>query len=75
MFTVTILEDLVRINPSNFTIPNAVAIEDELNKKYSNKIIHNVGLCVRLFDISSISDPIVHSCQDGSFQCKGILNN
>jgi DNA-directed RNA polymerase subunit E'/Rpb7 len=37
MFVVSILEDLVRINPANFSTPYTLAIQDELNKKYAIK--------------------------------------
>lgn len=71
MFILTEIEDLVRIHPSNFSLDKLVAIEDELNKKYANRIVHDVGLAIRVFDISTTSDPIVHQCQDGGYQCKG----
>ena len=71
MFVLTVVEDLVRVLPAAFIYPIQEAIEDELNKKYSNRILHDVGLCLKVFDIQEISDPIVHACQDGSYQCQG----
>jgi DNA-directed RNA polymerase III subunit RPC8 len=70
MFVLSIIEDLVRVPPAAFALPRHEAIEDQLNKKYSYRILHNVGLCIKLYDIQSISDAVVHACQDGSYQCK-----
>jgi DNA-directed RNA polymerase III subunit RPC8 len=70
MFVLSVIEDDVRVPPSAFSNPRYQAIEDELNKKYSYRVLHNVGLCIKLFDIQHISDAIVHACQDGSYQCK-----
>jgi DNA-directed RNA polymerase III subunit RPC8 len=71
MFLITKIEDLVRIAPSEFTKDANTAITDSLNRKYSNKVLHNVGLCIRVFRILSTTDFVVHACQDGSYQSKG----
>ncbi|KAJ3257966.1 DNA-directed RNA polymerase III subunit rpc25 [Boothiomyces macroporosus] len=71
MFVLETIEDLVRVLPASFKYSQFKALEDELNKKYSNKVLHNVGLCLRVYDIESATDPIIHACQDGSYQCKG----
>lgn len=73
MFVLSVIEDLVRVHPSQFLQPREQALEDQLNKKYANKVLHNVGLCLRVFDLQTISEPVVHACQDGSYQCKGIV--
>jgi len=59
MFILTTLRDNVRISPIDFKKRKSDAIADELNKKYSNKVIYNVGLCIRLFDISHVAEPFV----------------
>jgi hypothetical protein len=74
MFVLSEIEDIVRVSPTNFQYARNDAIEDEINLKYSYKVLHNVGFCLKLFDIQSISSAIVHICQDGSYQCKGIFN-
>lgn len=71
MFSVVILTDTVRVVPQNFDTEQQQALEDELNRKYSNKVLHKVGLCIRVFDLLETSDPIVHACQDGSYQSEG----
>ncbi|KAJ3275733.1 DNA-directed RNA polymerase III subunit rpc25 [Terramyces sp. JEL0728] len=68
MFVLETIEDLVRVQPASFKYSQIKALEDELNRKYSNKVLHNVGLCLRVYDIDSATDPIIHACQDGSYQ-------
>jgi DNA-directed RNA polymerase III subunit RPC8 len=73
MFILSEIEDLVQIHPSSFRLPTLVAIEEELNRKYANRVIHELGLGIKVFQVSKVSDPIVHSCQDGSFQQKVVF--
>ena len=34
-------------------------MESELNKKYANKVVYELGLCIALFDIKKIEDSYV----------------
>ncbi|KAI8818955.1 RNA polymerase III subunit Rpc25-domain-containing protein [Fimicolochytrium jonesii] len=70
MFVLTLMRDNVRTHPSDFIKPRAQALVDGLNAKYANKVLHNVGLCIRVWDIVEASDETVHIVQDGSSQCK-----
>lgn len=70
MFILSKISDNVRILPLNFKMPKAEALADELNKKFANKVVHNVGLCIRLFDIVHIGEPFVLP-NDGSTYTKG----
>ncbi|KAI9363046.1 RNA polymerase III subunit Rpc25-domain-containing protein [Zopfochytrium polystomum] len=67
MFFVVTEKDRVKVLASNFTKPRAIAVTEELNVKYANKVLHNVGLCIRVFDILELGDGLVHACQDGSY--------
>lgn len=44
------------IHPSDFTVPPEQAITSELNKKYSNRVLHDLGLCVSVFDLSQVGE-------------------
>ncbi|KAL1919825.1 uncharacterized protein VTP21DRAFT_1756 [Calcarisporiella thermophila] len=69
MFILSVLKDTVRIVPSDFSIPKYEALEDEINKKYSNKVLQGVGLCICLYDILEASEGFIfHS--DGSSHVK-----
>lgn len=51
MFQLSIISDLIRIPPHLFNLPREVAIKQELNVKYANKIIPKLGLVISIFDI------------------------
>ena len=70
MFILSRISDNVRIPPLNFTLKKADALTHELNKKFANKVVHNVGLCIRLFDIVHVGEPFVLP-NDGSTYTKG----
>ncbi|KAF9070361.1 polymerase III polypeptide H [Rhodocollybia butyracea] len=56
MFNLAVLKDTVAIHPSNFGIPPEQALIAELNKKYANRILHDVGLCISVFDLSEVGE-------------------
>ncbi|ORX85228.1 hypothetical protein BCR32DRAFT_229818 [Anaeromyces robustus] len=70
MFMVTTIKDTVKILPRYFYKNRNEAIIDEINHKYSNKVLHNVGLCIELLDLIEVSDGIVLPCKDGSYTVK-----
>ncbi|KAK1758225.1 RNA polymerase III subunit Rpc25-domain-containing protein [Echria macrotheca] len=61
MFMLTKLADLVQIAPQDFSKESAKAIEDNINAKYANRVIHKIGLCVCLWDITWTSEGLVSS--------------
>ncbi|KAJ1552798.1 DNA-directed RNA polymerase III subunit rpc25 [Nowakowskiella sp. JEL0078] len=74
MFILSEIEDLVRVKPGDLWKPRAEAVTDVLHKKYANKVVHDLGLCIQVFDILSIGDAIIHACQDGSYQSKVLID-
>ncbi|KAJ8094275.1 DNA-directed RNA polymerase III complex subunit Rpc25 [Marasmius tenuissimus] len=56
MFNLAILKDTVAIHPSDFGVPPAEALIAELNKKYANRVLHDVGLCVCVFDLTEAGE-------------------
>ncbi len=73
MFLLSTIKDIVRIEPSQLISPRSEALSDAINAKYSNKVLHNAGLVIRVTDILSVSDPVVFACQDGNIVSKGTL--
>ncbi|MCJ1314510.1 DNA-directed RNA polymerase III subunit rpc25 [Agyrium rufum] len=59
MFILTTIADLVQITPEQFQLPSIEAIEDNLNAKYSNRIVPKVGLGICVFDILQASDGLI----------------
>nr|CAG4652162.1 EOG090X0DHL [Triops cancriformis] len=53
------MKQTVRILPSSFHIPLEQAIKDELNRKFANKVVLNVGLCIALWDITEQSQSFI----------------
>lgn len=62
------LADVVQIHPKDFSKPSARAIEDRINAKYADKVLHKVGLCVGFHSLISASEGLIG--QTGS----GIVN-
>lgn len=58
------------LHPSTFGLPAEQAIISELNKKYANKVLHDVGLCICIFDISQCGEGKVRY-GDGCLWYKG----
>lgn len=51
--------DLVIIEPQDFSKSTVDALEDQINTKYANKVVYNVGLCICLWDILKVSEGMV----------------
>ncbi|EPQ27553.1 uncharacterized protein PFL1_05091 [Pseudozyma flocculosa PF-1] len=56
MFVLSELEDTIAVHPNHFGMPTIQAVSDQINRKFANKILQDVGLCISLFDISSCSE-------------------
>ncbi|KAG9815579.1 hypothetical protein KCU98_g15835, partial [Aureobasidium melanogenum] len=56
MYIIVTIADLIQISPQDFEKRSAQAIEDNINAKYADKVIHRVGLCVALYDILQTSE-------------------
>lgn len=49
-------QDTIAIHPSLFGVPPEQALTTELNKKYANRVLFDVGLCVCVFDIAKAGE-------------------
>jgi DNA-directed RNA polymerase subunit E'/Rpb7 len=65
MFMLTQLEDSVRVDPGQLGMPTAIAVEEQIKTLYFDRIIHNVGLVVSLYDLVSIEGGEVHNGDGG----------
>ncbi|XP_074648412.1 DNA-directed RNA polymerase III subunit RPC8-like isoform X2 [Tubulanus polymorphus] len=59
MFVLAEMKDTVRIAPWLFKIGLLDAIKEALNKKFANKVVHNVGLCIALWDVTYVDDSYI----------------
>ena len=58
------------VHPSNFGIPPDEVLISEINKKYANRVLHDVGLCICAFDLSEAGEGKVRY-GDGCLWYKG----
>ncbi|KAI5782422.1 RNA polymerase III subunit Rpc25-domain-containing protein [Pyronema domesticum] len=71
MFILSELTDLVIVDPEDFSKRTVNALEDRINEKYSDKVVHNLGLCISLFDILSVSEGLLdHGSGSAHVTCK-----
>jgi len=66
------VQDTTAIHPANFGIPPEQAIIAELNKKYANRVLHDLGLCICVFDLTEVGEGKVRY-GDGCLWYKGVF--
>lgn len=49
----------MEVAPEDFKKKSVVAIEDNINAKYANKVIQKIGLCVCLYDLLWASEGLI----------------
>ncbi|KAM7190282.1 RNA polymerase III subunit Rpc25 domain containing protein [Naviculisporaceae sp. PSN 640] len=59
MFILVKFADLVEIAPQDFDKLSNDAIQDNIHKKYCNKVIQKIGLCISLWDILWTSEGLI----------------
>ncbi|KAJ1869118.1 coq1 putative hexaprenyl diphosphate synthase [Coemansia sp. RSA 990] len=59
MFVLVVLRDTLKIIPADFRKTREVAIKDAINAKYSNRVLHDVGLCMLVHDLVEIDEGFV----------------
>lgn len=72
MFILSKIEDLVQIKPESFGNDLKKSLVRELNIKYSNKIIPNLGLAISVWDLLSVDDGLLRP-SDGCIYYKVVL--
>lgn len=53
------MSDTVKIQPWLFNVDLDDAVSVELNRRFANKVVYNVGLCICLFDIIKFEDSFI----------------
>ncbi|ORY59905.1 RNA polymerase III subunit Rpc25-domain-containing protein [Leucosporidium creatinivorum] len=59
MFTFCIQKDTIRVEAKDFGKDPVAALREEIHRRYANKIIPDVGLCISLLDILDASEGAV----------------
>lgn len=60
MFVLTRLSDVVPVAPELFDGDYERVLVEEIDRKYANKVVADVGLCVALYDLVSVGDAFIH---------------
>ncbi|KAF9517879.1 hypothetical protein BS47DRAFT_1371264 [Hydnum rufescens UP504] len=60
MFQLAVLKDTIPVHPNAFGVPPEQALLKELNKKYANRVVFDVGLAICVFDLTRVGDGVVH---------------
>lgn len=50
---------MVQIHPTDFSKPSIRSIEDFINAKYADKVIHKIGLCIGFHSLISASEGLI----------------
>lgn len=59
MFSLVELSDTIRIEPWLFNVNLMDAVKLELNRRFCNKVVCDVGLCICLFDVLKLDDSYI----------------
>ncbi|KAJ2046423.1 DNA-directed RNA polymerase III complex subunit Rpc25, partial [Coemansia sp. S155-1] len=59
MFVLAVLRDTLKIVPSEFTKSREEALKYEINRKYANRVLHDIGLCMMVHDLLEIDEGYV----------------
>ena len=49
-------QDTIAVKPHQFGIPADQALISEINTIYANKVLHDVGLCIAVFDLVEVGE-------------------
>lgn len=69
MFVLAKFRDTIRIAPNQLGQPIEQVLIEELNKRFANKVVLNVGLVICLKDIIQISESYIY-CGDGAIHTR-----
>ena len=67
MFELVLLKDVIRVDPSNFGQNRLDALMLEIDLKYCNKVLENVGLCVCFWEFEKVGDAQVFPGRGDAF--------
>jgi hypothetical protein len=66
MFVLATIRDTMRIEPVHLKKHHYDAVLDEIHRKYANNVVHNVGLCIVLFDLVSTEEAEILAADNGA---------
>ena len=68
MFVIVTLEDKLRTLPEHFDRDPEEVLREQIESKYSNRVMTNVGLFVSCLDFSKVGDPYIYPSEGAAHQ-------
>lgn len=68
MFLLAVMEDKLKTIPEDFNRDPEEVLVEQIQTKYGNKVMVNVGLFVRVLDFKSVGDPYVYPAEGAAHQ-------
>jgi DNA-directed RNA polymerase III subunit RPC8 len=70
MFILTRISDVIPVPPELFDADYSEVLIEEIDRKYANKVIADVGLCITVYDFVNIGDAFIYPA-DGTSHSQG----
>ncbi|RLN96791.1 hypothetical protein DYB28_007900 [Aphanomyces astaci] len=74
MFVLCRIADVIQVAPELFSSDYSSVLIEEIDRKYANKVIADVGLCITHYDFIEIGDAYIHP-SDGTSHTDGTLHD
>ena len=68
MFVLAIVEDKLKTLPDQFDRDSSEVLIEQIESKYSNKVLLEVGLCVSFYDFLEVQDAFVYPAEGACHQ-------
>lgn len=68
MFVLTTVQEKVKIAPDQFKRSTTEVIIEQIDIKFSNRVIPDVGLCICFYDFLEVGDPYIYPGEGNAIQ-------
>ena len=68
MFLLAVIEDKLKTLPDQFERDSDAVLLDQIDIKFANKVLVDVGLCITLFDFLEVGDPYIYPAEGSAHQ-------
>lgn len=68
MFLLAIIEDKIKITPDKFGRDTEDVLKEQIEIKFSNRVLLNVGLCITFYDFLDVGEPYLYPSEGSAIQ-------
>jgi DNA-directed RNA polymerase III subunit RPC8 len=68
MFLLAVIEDTLKTLPDQFERDSGEVLLEQIDLKFANKVLVDVGLCITLFDFIDVGDPFIYPAEGSAHQ-------